>query len=356
MKGLVLAGGAGKRLRPLTHTGAKQLVPVANKPILFYVVENLVAAGITEIGVVVSPETGREVREALGDGDRFGARIAYIEQDRPGGLAHAAKIAQPYLGDDDFVMFLGDNLVGRDIGDLVEAFRVDSSDAHVLLQSVDDPRRFGVAEVDADGCVRSLVEKPTAPRSNLALVGVYLFRASIFGAIERIRPSARGELEITDAISDLIAGGGQCRFTQLDSWWLDTGKKDDLLLANDTVLDHWLEPHTAGAVDEASTIQGRVRVEAGARVVRSTVRGPAIIGHDACIVDARIGPFTSVGARVAIERSRVEHSVLMEDARVIDVSHLEDSLVGRRVVVRGGNAGAALSLNVGDDSVVEVPA
>jgi len=356
MKGLILAGGSGTRLRPLTYTGAKQLVPVANRPILFYVVDNLVGAGVTDIGIIIAPETGDEIRRTLGDGASFGARFSYLVQDRPAGLAHAVTTAQGFLGSDDFVMYLGDNLIGTAITDSVRDFR-DRPElaASVMLKEVPNPSSFGVAEVDAAGNVTRLVEKPKEPRSNLALVGIYLFRQSIFDAIARIVPSARGELEITDAISKLIELGGKVAFNRVTSWWLDTGKKDDLLLANDTVLDDWLRSENLGELDDASRVSGRVRVGRGSRIERSTIRGPVTIGENARISDARIGPFTSIGDGVIIERSTVEHSVLLTGARVSDIARIEDSVIGRRVVVRPGTSHhGALALMVGDDCVVEL--
>jgi glucose-1-phosphate thymidylyltransferase len=358
LKGLVLAGGAGSRLRPLTYTGAKQLVPVANRPILFYVLDNLTEAGIADITVVVSPETGAEVRAAVGDGSRWGSgtRIHYVQQDQPAGLAHAVQAARSRLGSDDFCMFLGDNLIGMPIKGAVESFSaLPDLSASVMLKHVTDPSQFGVAEVDDDGRVIALQEKPKNPRSNLALVGVYLFRAEIHEAIDRIRPSPRGELEITDAISKLIELGRQVRFDKVDSWWLDTGKKDDLLLANDTVLDAWLVGDIQGEVDSESRVTGRVRIERGAAVVSSLIRGPVVIGAGARIDNATIGPFTSIGPNVTIERSAVERSVLLEGCHVSDVRRLHDSLIGRRVRVSPGQAPAgAISLLVGDDCRVEL--
>jgi len=355
MKGLVLAGGSGTRLRPLTYTGAKQLVPVANRPVLFYVIDNLVHAGVEEIGVIISPETGAEIRRAL-DGEKFGAKLEYILQDRPAGLAHAVATAKGFLGDDDFVMYLGDNLIGMKIRDAVEGFGKDASlAASVMLHEVPNPSSFGVAEVDEKGNVVGLVEKPKQPKSNLALVGIYLFRKSIFDAISKIKPSARGELEITDAISKLIELGGTVKFTRLTSWWLDTGKKDDMLLANDTVLDDWLVGGVEGSVDAQSKVSGRVRIGKGARVERSVIRGPVVIGDGVEIVDSRIGPFTSIGDRVKVVRSTVEHSVIMEESSITDIPRLEDALLGKRVVVRPGTSRhGALSLMVGDDCVVEL--
>jgi glucose-1-phosphate thymidylyltransferase len=356
VRGLVLAGGSGTRLRPLTYTGAKQLVPVANRPILFYVLDNLTDAGIHDIGVVISPETGAEVRAALGDGSAWGARIHYIVQDRPAGLAHAVLTAREFLAGDDICMFLGDNLIGTRIRDAVETFgREREFAASVMLKEVPNPSQFGVAEVDDAGNVTRLVEKPKEPKSNLALVGIYLFRPSIFDAITKIKPSARGELEITDAISMLIELGGKVRFERVRSWWLDTGKKDDLLLANDTVLDDRVVHDVRGSVDAESSLSGRVRVEEGATIVRSTIRGPVVIGKGARIVDARIGPFTSIGDGVVIERSSVDHSVLLEGSRVEDIPRLEDSLIGRRVLVHPGETRpGAISLLVGDDCRIEL--
>jgi glucose-1-phosphate thymidylyltransferase len=356
MKGLVLAGGTGTRLRPLTYSGAKQLVPVANRPILFYVLDNLAEAKIRDIVVVISPETGREVQAAVGDGSRWEARVTYVVQDRPGGLAHAVRTAAHALGTEDFCMFLGDNLIGTKICAAADEFRASPDlGALVMLKEVSNPSSFGVAEVNSAGEVVRLVEKPAEPRSNLALVGVYFFRPSIFGAIERIRPSARGELEITDAIGELIAGGARVRFERLSSWWLDTGKKDDLLLANDTVLDAWLVPEVLGSICSESRLIGRVRVEAGASIVRSVVRGPALIGEGARIQGARVGPFTSIGPRVRIQDSSVDRCVIMEGAVIDGVERLEDSLIGRRVAIhRTSRPGQALSLLVGDDCRVEL--
>jgi glucose-1-phosphate thymidylyltransferase len=356
MKGLVLAGGAGTRLRPLTHTGAKQLVPVANRPVLMYVIDNLADAGVRDIGVIISPETGNEIKAALGDGSRWEAKFTFILQDRPAGLAHAVSTAKSFLDGADFVMYLGDNLIGTMIGESVAKFRGDPTfAASVMLKEVQNPSAFGVAEVDSNGQVVRLVEKPKEPKSNLALVGVYMFRPSIFEAINQIKPSGRGELEITDAISKLIELGGKVQFSRLTSWWLDTGKKDDLLIANHTVLDDWLKSEILGTVDAESQIIGRVRLERGARIERSIVRGPVIIGKDAVISDARIGPFTSIGEGVSITRSNVENSVLLEKSHIVDVNRLESSLIGRRVTVHPGTARqGAVSLLVGDDCVVEL--
>lgn len=359
MKGLILAGGAGTRLRPITHTSAKQLVPVANKPILFYGLEAMVAAGITEIGIIVG-DTRSEVIAAIGDGSRFGATVTYLPQDAPLGLAHCVLIARHFLGDDDFVMYLGDNLLEQDLGAFVDAFETahrtedPPPSAQILLKPVDDPHRFGVAELRADGSVVRLVEKPADPPSNLALVGVYLFDPSIHEAVRAIEPSARGELEITDAIQWLVDQGRRVRAEVLDGWWIDTGKLTPLLEANRLLLER-LTPRIDGVVDEASQIDGRVVVEAGAEVKGSVLRGPLVIGARSRIVNSFIGPFSAIGDECEVVNSEVEHSVLMERCRITDIPRLEDSLLGRDVVVnRTQLRPRALRLMVGDHCQIDV--
>lgn len=356
MKALVLSGGAGTRLRPLTYTGAKQLVPVANKPILFYVIENIVATGINDIGIIIAPETGREIMERVGDGSRWGVKIQYIWQEKPLGLAHAVWVARDYLGDSSFLMYLGDNLIGSRITDQVRSFAENKElSAAIFLKSVPNPRSFGVAVVDDSGRVVDLVEKPEEPPSDLALVGIYLFRPVIFEAISNITPSRRGELEITDAIAWLIKHGYRVHSHIVTSWWLDTGKKDDLLLANDTVMDEWLITDIRGSIDAGSRVTGRVVIEEGARIEQSVVRGPAIIGSGAILLNAHVGPFTAIGNNVRIERSTVEHCVIMEGCVITDVPRLEHSVLGRRVVVRPAPRNQeSLCLMVGDDCVVEI--
>lgn len=360
MKALILAGGAGTRLRPITHTRAKQLVPVANTPILFYGVESMVEAGITDIGVIVG-DTRDEVIEALGDGGAFGAKFTFIPQDEPLGLAHCVLIAKDFLGDDDFVMYLGDNLLEQDLAAFVEAFEAARSDggdsapsAQILLKEVDDPHRFGIATLDADGNVVGLVEKPDDPPSNLALVGVYLFDRSIHEAVASIEPSARGELEITDAISWLIDNGHRVRTERLTGWWIDTGKLTPLLEANRLLLER-IESRIDGTVDESSSLDGRVVVAAGASIVNSTIRGPVAIGRDARIVDSFIGPFSAIGERCEVTHSEIEHSVLMADSAVRDIPRLEDSLIGREaVVMRSKTRPRALRLMVGDHCQIDI--
>lgn len=355
LKGLILAGGEGRRLRPLTYSGPKQLVPVANRPILFLALESVVEAGVKEIGVVVAPETGREIRAAVGDGGVLGAKITYIEQDRPGGLAHAVRVARPFLEDDPFLMVLGDNVIGASLAPFVTAFSADEDEAaRLLLKEVDDPRRFGVAVTAEDGRVLSLVEKPETPPSRLALVGVYLLRASIHPAIDAIVPSPRGELEITDAINELMLQGRTVRFDRLDGFWLDTGKKDDLLLANQTVLDARLVRDVRGTVSEDSTLEGAVHVDDGAVIRSSRIVGPVIVGAGARISDATVGPHVAVGAGATIESSTVRGSVLLEGAVVSGAGSLDACVIGRRAVVRGRAAREA-TLVLGDDCEVDIP-
>jgi glucose-1-phosphate thymidylyltransferase len=352
MKALVLAGGKGTRLRPLTYTMAKQLIPVANVPILHYVLRHLEEAEIRDVGVILSPETGDQVRASLEEA-RFALDLTYILQEAPLGLAHAVKVARAFLGREPFVMYLGDNLIGRGIRHLVQEFQARRADALVLLKEVEDPRRFGVVELDGVGKVRRLVEKPQQPPSNLALVGVYVFGPAIHQAVDEIQPSWRGELEITDAIQRLVDKGCRVHGAVLDSWWLDTGKKDDLLEANRVVLDEWTRREVAGEVDAASKVVGRVRVEPEARVVRSEVRGPAVIGREAVVEDSFVGPFTSVGPRCTLRGSVLQHCVLLEGALVEGVQRLEDSVVGKNAVVRVATGNhRALRLMVGDDAEV----
>jgi glucose-1-phosphate thymidylyltransferase len=357
MKALILAGGAGTRLRPITHTRAKQLVPVANTPILFYGIRSMVAAGITDIGVITG-DTGPEVRAAVGDGGQFGASITYIPQEAPLGLAHCVLIARDFLGDDDFVMYLGDNLLEQDLAAFVKAFEeardsVEPPVAQILLKQVPDPHRFGIATLDADGHVVGLVEKPADPPSDLALVGVYLFDATVHEAVRAIAPSDRGELEITDAIQWLITSGHRVRTELLTGWWIDTGKLTPLLEANRLLLEK-IDHRIDGTVDANSTIDGRVVIETGAEVVNSTLRGPVAIGAGTRVVDSFVGPFSAIGAGCEIVNSEIEHSVVMERSQVLDIPRLEDSLIGREAVVqRTRMRPRALRLMVGDHCQVD---
>ncbi|MBV1893448.1 MAG: glucose-1-phosphate thymidylyltransferase [Ilumatobacteraceae bacterium] len=358
MKALILAGGAGTRLRPITHTRAKQLVPVANTPILHYGIHSMVAAGITELGVIVG-DTREEVMADLGDGSRFGASVTYIPQDEPLGLAHCVLIARDFLGDDDFVMYLGDNLLEQDLEAFVGAFAAARDGEHppsaqILLKPVSDPQRFGIASLDDDGHVVHLVEKPTEPPSNLALVGVYLFDSEIHEAVAAIAPSERGELEITDAIQWLIDQGRRVRTEILTGWWIDTGKLTPLLEANRLILET-IEPRIDGTVDDESFIDGRVVIEAGAEVINSTIRGPVAIGANTQVVDSFIGPFSAIGADCEVRHSEIEHSVVMERSQVIDIPRLEDSLIGSDAVVsRSKRKPRAVRLMVGDHCQIDI--
>ncbi len=358
MKALILAGGAGTRLRPITHTSAKQLVPVANKPILFYGIEAMAAAGIKEIGIIVG-DTRAEVMSTVGDGGQFGVAVTYIPQDAPLGLAHCVLIAEEFLGADDFVMYLGDNLLEQDLSAFVHAFETarngaEPPTAQILLKQVPDPHRFGIATLDANGNVVHLVEKPADPPSNLALVGVYLFDKTIHTAVASIEPSPRGELEITDAIQWLIDQGYRVRTELLSGWWIDTGKLTPLLEANRLLLEK-IETRLDGSVDEASAIDGRVIVEAGAVVINSTIRGPVAIGAGARIVDSFIGPFSAIGDDCIITNSEVEHSVIMARSTITDIPRLEDSLIGREaVVVRTQKRPRAARLMIGDHCQIDV--
>jgi glucose-1-phosphate thymidylyltransferase len=355
MKAIILSGGKGTRLRPLTYSGAKQLVPVANKPILFYCIENIIQTGIKEVGMIISPETGQEIKDAVGDGSRWGITIQYINQDVPGGLAHAIRTARGFLADSPFVMYLGDNLIGTGIEKFVDEFERNKPEALILLKEVDNPKQFGVADVSKDGKVLRLIEKPDVPPSNLALVGIYIFSPKIHEAINIIKPSKRGELEITDAIQELINMGCSVESFILDMWWLDTGKKDDLLTANAIVLDELLKGNISGTVDSASRILGRVSVGVNSIVRDSTIRGPVVIGDNTVIENSFIGPHTSIGDNVRIVKSSVEHSVIMSESELRDIERLEESLVGRRVkVIENRKKHKALRLLIGDDSVVEV--
>jgi glucose-1-phosphate thymidylyltransferase len=364
MKGLILAAGAGTRLRPITHTSAKQLVPIANKPIICYAIEHMAAAGIKEIGVVVGlDQAATEIRDTLGDGSRFGVEITYIPQEAPLGLAHCVLISRDFLADDDFVMYLGDNMLQQDLRTFVERFEGARHEhpmlgeehlpppvAQILLAHVEDPRQFGVAAFDQRGDVVQLVEKPAEPPSDLALVGVYLFDPTIHDAVRAITPSNRGELEITDAIQWLLNHGHRVRHEVLTGWWIDTGKKDPLLQCNFLVLDT-ITQQIDGHLDERSRVEGRVVVGQGAELVNSVVRGPAVIGPGTRLVDTYVGPYTSIGAQCELVDAEIEHSVVLDRGRITGVHRIKDSLLGRDVeVVRSGEHPRAHRLMLGDHS------
>lgn len=362
MKALILAGGSGTRLRPITHTSSKQLVPVANKPILFYALDHMAQAGIKEVGMIVG-DTAPEIMEAVGDGSRWSLSVTYIPQEAPLGLAHTVLIAQEFLGEDDFVMYLGDNLLRQGIKKFVESFLKnraatkegeDKVVAQILLAEVPDPHRFGVAELDRNGRVVRLVEKPPVPPSNLALVGVYLFDKTIHEAVSSITPSRRGELEITDAIQWLIDQGMRVRSEVVEGYWKDLGELEALLDGNSLMLDT-LTYGIHGAVDDESKVDSRVLVEEGAEIVRSTVRGPAIIGAGSKIVDSYIGPFSSIAEDCEVVRSEIEHSMLLKRSRVINAGRIEDSLLGRDCeVTKSEKLPVASRLMIGDHSKIDL--
>jgi len=353
LKGLILSGGKGTRLRPITYTSAKQLVPVANKPVLFYGIEAMARAGIEEVGIIIAPETGDEIRAEAGDGTRFGVSITYIVQDEPLGLAHAVLTAEPFLGEAPFVMYLGDNLLQGGIEDLVAAFRSSRPDALILLTPVPDPEQYGVAELH-DGKVVALVEKPTEPKTDLALVGVYMFTDCVHDAARAIEPSGRGELEITDAIQYLVDQGMRVEPHIVRGWWKDTGRLGDMLAANRLVLDT-IEARVEGELVD-SQVDGRVVIEAGARLERSTVRGPAIIGAGARLTDCYIGPYTAIGADCEIRNAEVEHSILLAGSAVHDLAgRMESSLLGRNVTIgRDERQPRAFRFLVGDNSEIGI--
>lgn len=351
MKALVLSGGKGTRLRPITYTSAKQLVPVANRPVLFRVLDAITEAGITDIGIVVG-DTAEDVMKAVGDGSAWGAKVTYIQQEAPLGLAHAVKISQDYLGDERFVMFLGDNVIQGGISGLVEEFRRHSWNAQIVLKEVDNPSQFGVAEIK-DGKVVRLIEKPKEPPSNLALVGIYMFDHHIFEAVNAIKPSWRGELEITDAIQYLIEKGYEVYPYIHTGWWIDTGKMEDLLEANRLLLDE-ISPCIEGEILGSSSVSGRVVIEEGAQIIDSTIRGPVAIGRNTRVENAYIGPYTSIYHHCLIKNCEIEHCIVMEESRIENVPfRLEESLIGRYVEINAATAKPrAYRMVLGDHSKV----
>jgi glucose-1-phosphate thymidylyltransferase len=353
MKGLILSGGRGTRLRPLTYTSAKQLVPVANKPVLFYGIEALAAAGIHDIGIVVG-DTQAEIRAAVGDGSAWGVQVTYIEQDAPRGLAHAVLISEPFIGNEPFVMYLGDNLLNKGITRFVEEFVRERPAAQILLAHVADPQMFGVAEL-CDGRVVRLIEKPAEPKSDLALVGVYMFSPAVFDAVKSITPSSRNELEITDAIQTLIDRGLEVRPHIVDGWWKDTGKLEDMLEANRLILDT-IERRIEGSVDAESRVEGKVVIEPGAIVERSVIRGPVVVGARAHIVNAFVGPFTSIMNDAEVRDSEIEHSILLEGSSIVNLANrVEDSLIGKNVrIYRLPVKPSAYRFMLGDNSEVGI--
>jgi len=352
LKALVLSGGRGTRLRPLTFTLAKQLIPLANKPVLGYVLDQVAETGVNQVGVIVAPETGHYVKEYVKDGEEWHFNVTYISQE-PLGLAHAVKTAKDFLGEEDFIMCLGDNLQGEGLTAFVQKFKKEKMDALILLKPVDDPTKFGVATLDEAANIVELVEKPKKPRSNLAIVGTYIFSSNVFKAISQIKPSWRGELEITDAIQEMIKMGFNVKAETLSTWWLDTGKKDDILVANAKVLDEYTKQEINGTVQE-SKIEGRVAIRETARVVNSTLRGPCVVGENCVIENSFIGPYTSIGNGTKIVDSAIGYSVIMENAQIVGVDRLEESLIGKNAKVTKNHRSGCLKLHVGDYSEVEI--
>jgi glucose-1-phosphate thymidylyltransferase len=352
MKALILSGGRGTRLRPLTFTLAKQLIPVANKPIIGYVLDQVAETGITEVGIIIAPDTGSYVKEYVKDGSTWGFKVTYILQE-PLGLAHAVKTAKTFLDEESFVMCLGDNLQGQGLVNLVKRFERESLDALILVKEVDDPTMFGVAVLNESGAIVKLVEKPKEFVSNLAIVGTYLFSSKIHHAIERIKPSWRGELEITDAIQEMISLNYRVKAERLNTWWLDTGKKDDVLAANAKILDEYIKRDIKGEIVN-SNIEGRVTIEKGAKIISSTIRGPAIIGQNCFIENSFIGPYTSIGNNTQIVESSIEYCVVLENAQIKGADCLEESLIGKHAKILKNQKHKTLRLNVGDYSEVEL--
>lgn len=355
MKGLVLCAGKGTRLRPLTYTTAKHLIPIANRPVILYTLEFMKNAGVTDVAIVVSPENEVLFRETLHDGSHLGMHIEYVVQPQPKGIAHAVYISREFLGNEPFLLVLGDNLVFEDISGVVKSFESEKVDGYILLARVKDPRAYGVAVVENQRVVH-VEEKPKEPKSDLAIVGVYLFRPIIFHAIENIKPSWRGELEITDAIGYLVEKGCSVKAHTIQGWWKDTGKPEDLLEANRRILDTIDDSQCAGKIDETTTIQGRVCVANGSIIVGSLIRGPVVIGEDCKIVNSYVGPYTSIGNRVVLENCEVENSILMDESKISNLSsRIDSSLIGKGVrISQNGRLPKAMKFVVGDLSSLEL--
>ena len=352
MKALVLSGGKGTRLRPLTFTLAKQLIPVANKPILGYVLDQIAEAKISEVGVIVAPETGDSVKDYVKDGSKWNFKTTYIPQE-PLGLAHAVKTAHPFLAQDSFVMCLGDNVIGQSVNTFIQEFKKEQLDALIILKEVENPSRFGIVQLDIKGNIIKLAEKPKTPMGNLAIIGTYIFSNKIHQALEKIKPSRRGELEITDAVQEMINMGFKVKAEILHSWWLDTGKKDDILSANSRILDEYIVQDIKGKLTN-SVVEGRVKVEAGANIVTSKIRGPCIIGKGVLIESSFIGPYTSIGDNSKIVNSTLEFCVILENVIIQDVERLEESLIGKNAKIAKNSRSRAIKLHVGDYSDIEV--
>ncbi|MGB8707149.1 MAG: glucose-1-phosphate thymidylyltransferase [Dehalococcoidia bacterium] len=354
MKALILSGGKGTRLRPLTNTTTKQLLPVANRPILFYIMDMIKEAGVADIGIVVSSEWGTFVEKAIGDGSKWDAQITYILQSKPAGLAHAAKISQSFLRDSPFLMVLGDNIYKFNTKDFINQYFERYCDTLLLLKEVDNPTSFGIAKLNAEHKVIQVQEKPKEPESNLALAGVYLFSSTIHEAIDRIKPSGRGELEITDAIQKLIDMGKNIQGYILDGWWLDTGDKDDLLKANRAALSEFLKPGIEGSVDSNSHIIGKVEIMEGTVIKNSVIKGPASIAQHCVIKDSSIGPFVSIGPDTVVEATSIEDSIISTKCYIQSVKHIRGSILGKRVELDRSKGNRLISLFLGDDAKLNI--
>jgi glucose-1-phosphate thymidylyltransferase len=355
VKALILAAGKGTRLRPLTNTVPKHLLPVGNKPILFHVLDYIKEAGIEDIGIVISPDSGYYIKEAIGTGSEWGGKLTYIIQPEPLGLAHAVKVAQGFLDDSSFLMLLGDNLMQEGVKDFLDEFHASNSDASILLKEVSDPRAFGVAELDSSGTVVHLAEKPEKPRSNLAIIGVYAFTSEIHKAIAQTKPSWRGELEITDAIQNLLEMGKEIRSHVLRGWWLDIADNDGLIEANRIVLDAFSKRDIKGEVDSQSRIVDRVQIRKGTKLENSLIQGPVFIAENCRIKNSVIKAFTNIRAGTTVEDSSLEHSVILENCHISKIKHLTDSVIGRNTILTGqGKSPKKVRLFIGDDCKVEL--
>ncbi len=350
MKGVLLHGGAGTRLRPLTFTGPKQLIPVANKPVSQYCLEDMIGAGIKEVAIILGETYPEMVEEHYGDGSRFGCKITYIHQGKPLGIAHAVYLAKDFVGDEKFVVYLGDNLIQDGIKEYVKRFDEEDFDAFILLKEVEDPRAFGVAKFEGERLV-GLIEKPKEPPSNYAVIGVYMFKPVVFDIIKDLKPSWRGELEITDTLQKMIENGYNVGYAKLKGWWFDTGKAEDILKVNATILDERAKRSVKGEV-LASQIEGRVEVGEGAKIINSIVRGPAVIGEDCVIENSFIGPYTSVGERTVIKNSSLEYCIVLSDSIIEGVERIEESLIGRKVRIRKNDRKRFLRFTIGDYSEI----
>jgi len=353
MKALIASGGRGTRLRPITHTRNKHLIPIANKPILHYAIEAAAHAGITEVGIVINADSD-EVPQAIGDGARWGIHITYIPQQAPGGLAQVVALAEEFVGTDKFIFYLGDNMVVGGVRRFIEEFEQSNSNCFLTLARVKDPERFGVPEI-RDGRIVAVEEKPKHPKSSFAVAGIYLYDHHIFEAVKAIQPSGRGELEISDAHQYLIEKGYKIGYTEITGWWKDTGKPTDLLEANRLVLDN-ITPSNEGTVDERSTVAGKVVIQKGARIINSVVRGPAIIGEECVIEESYVGPFSSIGSHTTVRKSEIEYSIILRDCKILDVGiRLEGSILGNDVeIVEASGKPLVHRFMIGDQSRVEV--